>query len=293
MTMNKFGCVFVILIISMTIVNSLAHRSRRFLIFPPTAPTRVQIISGIGIPVDLELESVTIGYVFKAEFFLPENASNYLNILSDPYDLTTRPITGAKRRKRFVEETVTTEATENTLHEYKGYDNEKNERFEKYKVVAEVVESGTEALNESDADSDERSWFEEEHFDRSKDPLALKRPQNLGTTRWTIYKGIAAIAESKGLSGKPCVMRIICESAQTPFDYSNGILGELMHIVMSPSTTRDQISDYSDLEYYRAEKLGKEGAPCERVFKDCKISILEQFTGFYTPMMNLLSRFLK
>lgn len=145
----------------------------------------------------MELESVTIGYVFKAEFFLPENASNYLNILADPFDLTTRPITGAKRRKRFVEETVTTEVPENTLHEYKGYDNEQNERFEKYKVEAEVIESGTEKLHDSDTntDTDERSWFEVEHFDRSKDPLALKRPQNLGTTRWTIYKGMAAIAE--------------------------------------------------------------------------------------------------
>lgn len=41
------------------------------------------------------------------------------------------------------------------------------------------------------------------------------------------------IIDSKGLSGRPCVLRSICESAHTPFDFSNGILGELMHIVMS------------------------------------------------------------
>lgn len=35
------------------------------------------------------------------------------------------------------------------------------------------------------------------------------------------------------MAGRPCVLRSICESAHTSFDYSNGILGELMHVVMS------------------------------------------------------------
>lgn len=31
---------------------------------------------GVGVPADLELESVTIGWVYKALYFLPEGASN-------------------------------------------------------------------------------------------------------------------------------------------------------------------------------------------------------------------------
>lgn len=155
----------------------------------------MQIISGIGIPVDLELESVTIGYVFKAEFFLPENASNYLNGLADPFDVTTRPITG-RRRRRFINESKSSKASDNALDDYQGFDSEQNERFEKHIVDAEIVESGTEqTTHDLDDYSDERSWFEPEHFDRSKDPTAVKAPQNLGTTRWTIYKGLAKIAE--------------------------------------------------------------------------------------------------
>lgn len=34
-----------------------------------------QLIAGIGIPVDLEPESLTSGYVLKAQYFLPYNAS--------------------------------------------------------------------------------------------------------------------------------------------------------------------------------------------------------------------------
>lgn len=62
-----------------------------------------------------------------------------------------------------------------------------------------------------------------------------------------------------------------------------------MESLFRPSATQDEVSDYSDYEYYRAERLGKEGAPCEHVFKECKISILEQFTGVYTPVMDLLN----
>lgn len=57
-----------------------------------------------------------------------------------------------------------------------------------------------------------------------------------------------------------------------------------------PSTTHDEVSEHSDYEYYRAEKLGKEGAPCEQVFKECNISILNQFSGVYEPMMDLFSK---
>lgn len=59
-----------------------------------------------------------------------------------------------------------------------------------------------------------------------------------------------------------------------------------------PSSTNDEITEHSDYEYYRAEKMGKEGVPCERVFKECKASILNQFSGIYTPVMNLLGRIL-
>jgi DM4/DM12 family len=35
----------------------------------------LQFIAGIGVPVDLEPESMTIGYVLKAQYFLPYNES--------------------------------------------------------------------------------------------------------------------------------------------------------------------------------------------------------------------------
>lgn len=221
-------------------------------------------------PVDLELESVTIGYVFKGQFFLPENASNYLNPLNDPFDLTTRPITGMNRKRRFIERTESPEITE-----YDGFDTGQNEKFERHKIEAEVIESGTKTSTNSDEIIDDGPWIEQKNL-YNHDPKSLKIPQYLGTSRFSLYKGMAAVAGrfdlfksfpkniifqsinkilillkqikqpnqqvlyvfylfvySKGLSGKACILRSICESAHTPFDYSNGVLGEMMHVIMT------------------------------------------------------------
>lgn len=70
-------------------------RQKRFLIFPRQAPTRHQVygslritfasnvfffvkfIGGIGIPADLAYESLTIGYVLKAMYWLPFNETHF------------------------------------------------------------------------------------------------------------------------------------------------------------------------------------------------------------------------
>lgn len=50
-------------------------REKRFLLFPQANPTRHQFVAGIGVPTDLDPESLIIGYVFKAQYFLPYNVS--------------------------------------------------------------------------------------------------------------------------------------------------------------------------------------------------------------------------
>lgn len=142
---------------------------------------------------------MTIGYVFKAEFFLPENASNYLDFLADPFDLTTRPITGFfDRKKRTIEEPKPTEMPTNAIDASNsaGYDSEQNEKYEKHEVEAVVVESGTEAdANDVNQMSEADYWNQEDRAEWLKDPMRPKGPQNLATSRWTVYKGFAALAE--------------------------------------------------------------------------------------------------
>lgn len=73
-----------------------------------------------------------------------------------------------------------------------GFDSEQNEAFEKHTVNAEVIESGSEP---EQTINDEDLWFRDEPMDRTSDPYRPIAPQNYGTSRWTIYKGFAALAE--------------------------------------------------------------------------------------------------
>lgn len=66
---------------------------------------------------------------------------------------------------------------------------------------------------------------------------------------------------------------------------------KLFFFSVRPSLTEDKLSDNADYEYLHAEKLGQDGAPCEHVFKECQMSILDQFSGIYSPIMDLMSNF--
>lgn len=139
---------------------------------------------------DLNLESITIGYVFKAQFFLPENVSNILNPLNDPFDLTTRPITGMNRRKR-----SSNSETPSKSMEHNKFDSEQNEWYERHEVNAETVEIGTETESNSDDNIDDELWFEDKNGYSEDDVRALNIPKYFGTTRFSLYKGIAAVAD--------------------------------------------------------------------------------------------------
>lgn len=143
------------------------------------------------------MESVTIGYVFKSQYFLPENASNYLDPIADPFDLTPQPITDYFVRKRrqmedpLLEEPMSTKAP--AAKNSSGFDSLLNQKYEKYEVNAVEVESGTDAspIEEDQQEMPDGDNLNEE--DETDCPNVLA--QNLANSRWIVYKGIAAHAK--------------------------------------------------------------------------------------------------
>lgn len=55
---------------SSLVVFSALYVAKAFLVVPPTSPTRHQLISGIGIPLAVKDESITMGLVMKAQYYL-------------------------------------------------------------------------------------------------------------------------------------------------------------------------------------------------------------------------------
>lgn len=198
-----------------------------------------QIITGVGIPVELGFEAVTIGYVFKCEFFLPENATNFIPPVFDPFDITTRPISGffVRRKRKVLEEP---KPTENPMLAAAAVESEEEtgEKVERYEAAADVVEEemdeqGGNGIADEGKMSEADFWNQEDESAWNTYPLRPRKQHFMDESRWTVYRVFAALLDSKGFVGKACVLRAICESAQVSFDHSNGILGELTHIVLT------------------------------------------------------------
>lgn len=141
----------------------------------------LKIITGIGIPVDLDLETVTSGVVFKSSFFLPMNATDFTEPFEHPFDVETHPIdTFFNGRKRSADahryQRFERDINDNTVN---GFDTDLNEKFERHEVQVDIVDSGTEPrsdeTNEKPSDSGDET--------------------NLATVRWTAYKGLEIWAE--------------------------------------------------------------------------------------------------
>ncbi|XP_055539409.1 uncharacterized protein LOC129726572 [Wyeomyia smithii] len=93
-------------------------------------------------------------------------------------------------------------------------------------------------------------------------------------TRKNIYHAIEEHLIKNGFNGKKCILRAICDAAELPMAENNGLVGDLVHILLSPSTSEDE---HLPAEFYKAELLGLEGR-CQKYHKHCKHDILELFS---------------
>uniref|UniRef100_A0A182INK1 Uncharacterized protein n=1 Tax=Anopheles atroparvus TaxID=41427 RepID=A0A182INK1_ANOAO len=260
-----------------------------WLIVPETAPTRHQLISGIGIPVGTP-ESITSGWVLKAQYFLPTKPDDLKPELWENWNDSRRALS-----KRDLSGISPGDIPVTQLPRLHGY-----ERYEMENVAIRQESLAAADGSEEFDDGDDRYWTDEE------DERILRRPVDDGElwpapkeidpallegysakeSRWTMYKALEKLSENYGLPGRPCVLRSICEAAEAQFTHTGGIFAELLHIAFTPSSTTEPLSEHRDNEYFRAEQLGRTGAPCQRVFPECVHSLLDIFTGVHDPETN-------
>lgn len=112
------------------------------------------------------------------------------------------------------------------------------QKYEKY--FGEVKQVGSEQLA-GDVDSEyleetfETDWGDdEETANPSNIPQASEAElADTSGSRWLMYDGLGKLLSSKGLQGRPCVLRGICEAAESKFTHHSGLFGELFHIAFS------------------------------------------------------------
>ncbi|XP_050079193.1 uncharacterized protein LOC126566134 [Anopheles maculipalpis] len=263
-----------------------------WLIVPETAPTRHQLISGIGIPVGTP-ESITSGWVMKAQYFLPTKVDDLkpqlwenwndsrralsrrdLAGLSAPVKITTLPVAGGHERY----------AVDNVSMREESLDDSSEEQ-----ISDDMFDDGDDSYWKDAEDehilqqADDTLWPDAKEIEPSQ--LAGYSAEQ---SRWTTYRAMEKLSENYGLPGRPCVLRSVCESAAAPFTHTGGIFAELLHIVFTPSSTAEPLSEHRDNEFFRAEQLGRSGAPCERIFPECVHSLLDIFTGVHDSESNTM-----
>ncbi|XP_045775321.1 uncharacterized protein LOC123874155, partial [Maniola jurtina] len=92
-------------------------------------------------------------------------------------------------------------------------------------------------------------------------------------TRELAYTTLEAKFREHGMSGRDCMLRNICEAAETPLHH-NGLLGHIMHIVFTPSSSKEEgLED----EYYEAEAAGLRG-DCDKYLDFCPFSLFDVIT---------------
>ncbi|XP_012257676.2 uncharacterized protein LOC105686956 isoform X1 [Athalia rosae] len=96
--------------------------------------------------------------------------------------------------------------------------------------------------------------------------------------RTTVYRVLESKFESAGFPGRECLLRSICETSEWPIRH-NGILGDVMHVILTPSSSQKE-----DLprEFSEAEEAGKNGT-CTKFYPLCPMGVFDvigTFIGF-------------
>uniref|UniRef100_A0A182VQN2 Uncharacterized protein n=1 Tax=Anopheles minimus TaxID=112268 RepID=A0A182VQN2_9DIPT len=229
-------------------------RQRRFLIFPRANPQRLQLIGGFGIPADIQLESVTMGYVFKSVYYLPWNSSHWIPPFLDRHEFETARAPRGLRRRDTVTTTPLVISPQKLYEQYDGQWDEWNDE----KPSAEF------------ATSSEQS-------------------------RWRFYRVLEQLFEQKGFNGRSCVLRAICEASEASFTHTSGLIGELLHIAFTPSSTHDVLTEPHHTLYGQAERISESmsasrigSSICADMYAECELSLLDSFSSVFNGLISAM-----
>uniref|UniRef100_A0A182P8Y0 Uncharacterized protein n=1 Tax=Anopheles epiroticus TaxID=199890 RepID=A0A182P8Y0_9DIPT len=85
-------------------------------------------------------------------------------------------------------------------------------------------------------------------------PMVPPVPKQSSISRKKFYRTIELNLQRYGFAGKRCILRMICDLAESPLDHENGVLGDLLQLIFTPSLSQDETLPS---EFNRAEQLGR------------------------------------
>ncbi|XP_058816031.1 uncharacterized protein LOC131679337 [Topomyia yanbarensis] len=222
-------------------IDGARNRDKRSLFFPYNAA--MGLLIAIAVPLSIPDRNIFVSYNFEGNYNSPQQSNifteglfNFIRGIAPPL---TSPVIAINRALQG------------------------NPAIEDATGVASSQEQPLETTTQS----------QEAMQQRAQRDLLSSYPRKF-FTRKKIYHAIEEQMKKNGFNGKKCLLRAICEAAEIPMLENNGVVGDLVHIILSPSSSQDE---NLPAEFYKAEKLGIEGN-CQKYYKYCKENILDTFS---------------
>ena len=77
-----------------------------------------------------------------------------------------------------------------------------------------------------------------------------------------------------GSNSHQCILRALCEVAKTPQN-EDGLLGDFINLLLTPTYTLDQLSKTQDSDYLEAQRKGHFLQDCSSYEQSCPLSLFE------------------
>ncbi|XP_035900852.1 uncharacterized protein LOC118507022 [Anopheles stephensi] len=100
-------------------------------------------------------------------------------------------------------------------------------------------------------------------------------PKRSSISRKKIYRAIELNLQRYGFAGKRCILRMICDLADAPLHHENGVLGDVLQLIFTPSLSEDE---NLPSEFGRAEELGREHNNCTKYRAHCPANPIDLVT---------------
>ncbi|XP_050071097.1 uncharacterized protein LOC126559038 [Anopheles maculipalpis] len=100
-------------------------------------------------------------------------------------------------------------------------------------------------------------------------------PKRSSISRKKFYRAIELNLQRYGFAGKRCILRMICDLAETPLDHENGVLGDVLQLIFTPSLSQDE---NLPSEFARAEELGRQHKNCNKYRAHCPANPIDLVT---------------
>ncbi|KAL7736829.1 hypothetical protein ACLKA6_015669 [Drosophila palustris] len=101
-------------------------------------------------------------------------------------------------------------------------------------------------------------------------------------TRKSFYAMLRDKLERSGYPPEACLLRLICETNESTLGEINGLLGNIVHIIFTPSSSRDE---QLPSVYYQAESDGLQ-QQCAVYSNDCPHKVLDLISAPVEQILN-------